>query len=328
MRSIGHRLAVYLFTLLAIMSLHFALIHAMPGDPLIHILGEDGYAAASQAPELLDKLRHQYGLNGSVGRRLIQFWGRVLQGDWGYSLSYGQPVFSVIMQRLPQTLWLLTPAVMISAILAAVLGAWAGFYHGRAPEQLLTRTLMALYAMPGFCLAMLLVALLAATTGSIPRGGLDIRFAEGFRTGLSEALRNLFLPVMILSIGATAAKYLVMKNAMRQILNTDFVLTAIAKGLSGWRLLVWHVLPNAWPPLINMVALHAGRLVSGALLVEIVFSWPGMGGLLQEAALSRDYPLLMGCFAVLTVCVLLANALADVACIWADPRVADGVAAR
>jgi peptide/nickel transport system permease protein len=328
MRPVAIRIVVYVLTVFAIVSLHFVIIHAMPGDPLIHILGEDAYALLGQSSEQLEKVREQFGLDGSLPVRYVGFWKNILQGKWGHSLCYGQPVFLVIMKKLPQTLLLLTPALFISAILAAVFGTLAGFYNGSRPESLTTKVFMVLYSLPGFCIAMLLVSFMAAFSGNIPRGGLDILAHGSLLEGLWIAIKHMALPVAVVSIGATAAKYLVMKSAIVQILSEDFVLTAVSKGLSGWRLLAGHIFPNALPPLINMVALHAGFLVSGALLVEIVFSWPGMGSLIREAALSRDYPLLMGCFAVLSSCVLLANALADVLCVLADPRVADGSAAQ
>jgi peptide/nickel transport system permease protein len=324
MRQVLTRASWYAIVFLLVVTLNFFLVRLMPGDPLVHLLGEEGYLYLYvHQPQALEEVKAKYGLDKPVVVQYLTYLGKCLRGDFGWSYQYGQPVFKVIIFRLKWTLVLLLPAIALSALLGAWLGSLAGWRRGGKREVLSTLLLLFLYSLPTYCLGMILILLLAYHAGWFPLGGMA---GEG-KAGLArvgDVLRHLALPLTVLVIHNTAYNYLIMRNAVAQVKTEDFVLTAAAKGLKEKQVLFRHVLPNALPPLINVVALDFGFLLAGALLVEVVFSWQGMGTLIYEAVVSRDYPLLQACFLILTGGVLLANLAADLLCAWVDPRIREG----
>ena len=308
------KIGLYVLTFWVICSLDFALIHLMPGDALVHLLGEEGYASAMD-PGAVAAMRAKFHLDGSLGQQYGRFLGRMVTGDWGWTFYYGRPVSRMVCQRLGWTLLLLGPSLVLSTLLGAVLGALSGWYSHLKGERLLPAVFLFVYAIPGYCLGILLLAL-AARTGLFPLGGM-MPAGAGFWT----TLRYLALPLFVLTLHGTAYKYMIMRNAVRQELHLPYVATAMSKGLASGRILFFHILKNTLPPYVSVVALNLGFLVGGALLVEVVFSWQGMGTLIYQAVLSRDYPLLSGALMVLCLCVLLANLTADLVYAVSDPRI-------
>ncbi len=247
---------------------------------------------------------------------------RMVRGDLGWTSHYDKPVIEVLRFRLKWTLVLLVPAATVSIGAGGLLGLLAGWRSGKRADRILTALLLLLHSVPSYCLGILLLLLLSIHAPFFPSGGMMSGPLSGL-AGLADLLHHMGLPFSALVLCGAASHFLVMRSAVRQVSAKDYVLTALSLGLSDRRVLLRHMLPNALPPLVNMAALEFGFMVGGALLVEMVFSWQGMGTLIHDAVLSRDYPLLSGCLFVLTLCVIAANGLADLACAAVDPRVRD-----
>ncbi len=310
-RSLARKSLLYLWTLLMVLALNFSLVHLIPGDPLVHLIGEEGYAHLSaRQPETLTRLRADYGLDRPAAVRVSIYLRELAHGDWGWSYHHGQPVIRVIAQRLGWTLGLLAPAVLTSSLLAACIGAASGWRSRRSRERVLPSLFLALYALPAYGLAMFLV-LAAARLDLLAPGGMG---------STSGGWGPMILPFAVLVIHGTAYKYLIMRHAVRQEIDAPYVLTALSKGLSPRQVLSCHVLKNVLGPYLAVVALNIGFMVGGTLLVEVVFSLQGMGTLIHQAVLARDYPVLSGSLLVLALSVLAANAAADLTQALIDPR--------
>ena len=306
----------YATALLAVLTLNFLLIHMMPGDPLIHILGEEGYLfLSSQPPSSLDAVREAYQLNGSLFQQFLAHIFRILHGDMGWSHHHGMAVIKVIWPRMGWTLLLLVPSVIISTIAGGTLGALAGWSPRGKTDRILTPLFLLIYSIPGYCLGLFLL-ILAFHVDGFPMGGMP--------SGTAEMFLYMMMPMSVLILHSTAYKYMIMKNAVVQESQGAYVLTARSKGLADTRVLFGHVVKNALPPFITVVALHLGFMMGGALVVEMVFSWQGMGTLIYDAVISRDYPLISGCFLIICVSVILANAVADMVHGLLDPRIRSG----
>jgi peptide/nickel transport system permease protein len=314
----------YIITFLAMIALIFFISHLMPGSPLKNILGEETYfRMLSQNPETLEELNKEYGLNRPLVEQFIIYLTALLNADLGYSYKYRQPISELILFRLKWTLLLLLPSTVLGAMLGAFFGALTGWNHGSGLDSIFTSWLLFVYSMPHYWLAMLFVLVFAFHLDLLPLSGICSAGSQGFQR-LVDILVHMALPVSVLTSLNVSYNYLIMRGSVVQIMGEGFVLTARAKGLMERDVLFRHVLRNAMLPLVTVIALDFGFMVSGALLVEIVFSWGGMGTLVYDAVLARDYPLLHGSFLVIACCVLAANFLADVLYVVLDPRLRAG----
>lgn len=305
-------------TLLIIITMNFFIPHLMPGDPVIMLFGQDAVTLNHQ--ELAD-LTIQFGLDKPLLQQFFEYLQLLASGNLGYSFHYRQMVSSVIGQHFIWTIILVLPAIFLSSLLAMILGLFAGWKVNSKTDLALTLTSLILYAFPQFLAAMLLLYFLGFKWQLFPLGGLYSTNADSTPAILLDVLWHLTLPVIVLTLSGTTAKFLVTRNSVATVRNNDYIRYAVAKGLSTLRILSVHVLKNACLPLLSMVALNIGFMVSGALIVEIVFSLNGMGSLIYEAALYRDYPVLQGCFLILTLFVVGANALVELLYGIIDPRI-------
>jgi len=314
---IRRKLGGYLVTLLMVLSFNFLLVHLMPGDPLVHLLGEEGYARLSG--DAVHALRAELGMDRSMARQYGLYLIKIGTGDWGWSHRYGQSVLQVIAVRLKWTLALLLPALVVGTLAGGWLGATAGWRHRDRSQRLLGHALLGLYAIPAYCSGLLLL-LAASSWSGFPLIGVAMQ-GEGFRTAIGQWI----LPFILVAFHGAAYKYLIMRHLVRHEIDQPYVTTALSKGLTDRQVLYGHILPNTLPAFITVVALNLGFMFGGTLLVEVVFSWQGMGSLIYQAVLARDYPMLSGTLTVLAVSVLAANALADLVNGRVDPRIAEGV---
>ncbi|OPY52945.1 MAG: dipeptide transporter permease DppB [Methanosaeta sp. PtaU1.Bin060] len=313
----------YSVSLFIIVTLLFIIPRMMPGDPFISVLGEEVYY---RSPELVAELKAQYGLDRPLPEQYISYLQNLVQGNFGYSFHYSQPVWDVIAYKMGWTFVLLIPSVILGAILGIVLGSVAGWRHGRGMDTAVTSLFLFIYSMPHYWLAMIFVLLFAFYLGLFPLSGITSGGLAGAEK-LKDVLWHMALPTFVLTLFGASYNYFIMRGSVLQVLGEGFVLTARAKGLSERDVLFRHVLKNSLLPLVTVIALDFGFMVSGALLVEIVFSWGGMGTLVYDAVLARDYPLLHGSFLVIAVCVLAANFIADALYAVLDPRIRGGKAA-
>ncbi len=312
------RLLPYLAVLWAAITLNFLLPHLAPGDPIDRFSGE----ANSLSPEQRDRLRADYGLDGSLVEQYGRSWARLAQGDLGTSVRYSRPVARVLLDRLPWTLALVGSATAIASAIGVLAGAFSAGRRGRRRDVLAVVGLMALDSMPGFWIGMVLVAVFAVHLGWLPSFGAVPLDAAGLGAGaLLEMGRRLVLPVTTLVLATVGTTFLLARGAMVAALDAPYVGLAEAGGLPPRRIVYRHALRNALLPVSTHLAVTVGSLLSGAVVVETVFAYPGLGRVAFEAVQARDYALLQGAFLMVTVAVVLANALADLAYPRLDPRV-------
>jgi len=314
--AVGSRVARYLAALIVIVTLNFLLPRMMPGDPLMNVVGEEAYYAAGGA---LDELKTDLGLDQPLLVQYGRYLGGLLTGDWGYSYLYLQPVRDAIALHLRWTLVLVLPAVVLAALLATLLGGIAAWRRSSRTDVGLSALSLIVYSMPHYWLAMLALFIFSFRLGWFPLG----RATSGGATNLPYLIDvgwHMLLPLAVITAFKATYDFLIVRGSVVSILGEDYVLMAQAKGLSGMAVLFRHVLRNALAPLVTVTAIQFGMVLSGALLVEVVFSWPGMGTLIYDAIAARDYPLLQSAFLIIAICVLAANFIADVLYPLLDPR--------
>lgn len=317
-RDIAFKLANAVFLLLAVVVLNFCLIHAAPGDPAEVIAGEMGGATK----EVMDAIRQQYGLDRPLPEQLGAYLIHIAHGDFGYSYYFNQPVVKLMMQRLPATALL----VIASLVVAVLVGTLLGVLSARKPNGLLNHFVsifsLAGYAAPVFWTGLMLIVLFAAYIPIFPVNGMaDVAHPkEGIAYAL-DVLHHLTLPAMTLAIVYIAQYSRLARTSMIDVLHADYIRTARAKGLGEFIVVFKHALRNAVIPVVTMVGLQFGHLFAGAVLVETVFGWPGLGRLVFESILRRDYPTLLGVLFFSALLVMAANILTDLAYRLIDPRI-------
>ncbi len=314
--TIASRAVRYLTALLIIVTLNFLLPRMMPGDPVMNIVGEEAYYGSGEA---LDVLRADLGLDEALHVQYGRYLAGLATGDWGYSYLYLQPVRESITLHLGWTLALVLPSVILAALIAALLGSIAAWRRGSRTDVGLSGVHLFIYSMPHYWLAMLLLLVFSFKLGWFPLGRATSAGVSGLPY-LIDVGWHMLLPLLVVTAFKAAYDFLIVRNSVVSILGEDYVLMAQAKGLSGMAVLFRHALRNALAPLVTVTAIQFGMVLSGALLVEVVFSWPGMGTLIYDAIGARDYPLLQSAFLIIAVCVLIANFIADLLYPQLDPR--------
>lgn len=318
LKRLVSRLAQGLALVLAVVVLNFVLVHAAPGDPVETIAGASG----GMDEKLQAELRAQYGLDRPLPVQLGIYLGKVLRGDLGYSYFFNLPVSGLIAERVPATL-----ALVLTAVLAAfVMGTTLGVLSSRKPNGWLSQTINVLslvgFAAPVFWLGMLLVILLASVFPVFPVSGM--RGIESDGRGLRDVLdvlHHLVLPAFTLGLVYLAQYSRLSRAAMLDVLGADYIRTARAKGLSERVVLYKHALRNAVLPVVTVLGLQFGNVLAGAIVVETVFNWPGLGRLAYESVLRRDYPTILGVLLFSSVVVVVMNQLTDLCYRLIDPRI-------
>ena len=306
----------YIIVFWAIVSLNFLLPRVMPGDPVINILGEQAFYSSNEA---LDVLRAQLGLNVPIYIQYVRYIEGIFTGEWGYSYLYMQPALSATVLHLRRTMLLILPGIIMGTAIAAVFGSLAAWYRKSHLDFGLSGIFLLFYAMPHYWLAMLLLTIFSYFLCWFPLG----RATSGGLSGwpyLLDAGWHMVLPLLVITIFKAGYDFLIVRSAIITVYGEDYLLSARARGLSEMTVLFKHALRNALAPLATVTAIQFGMLFSGVLLVEVVFSWPGMGTLIYTAINARDYPLLQAAFLIITVCVLLANFIADILYTHLDPK--------
>lgn len=290
---------------LAVMSLLvYVLIGLMPGDPVDLMLAGNPH----MTPEDAARLRALYGLDQPLLARYGRWLLDLLSGDTGYSRLYGLPVFAVLLPRLFNTAVLMGLALVLTVVLAVPLGVYAARRACTGLDRAVNVFCLAGLALPAFWFALLLISLFVVKLGWLPAGA------------TLEEPASLLLPVLTIAVGGLAAYTRHTRNAMREALAADHIRTARAKGCSPARVTWNHAFKNALPPILTLLMLDLGTLLSGAVTVETIFAYPGMGKLMFDAVMGNDFNLAMTGFLLLTACVLLFNVLADVVQRLLDPR--------
>ncbi|WP_398469353.1 ABC transporter permease [Tardiphaga sp.] len=307
--------------LLAVLVLNFCLIHAAPGDPALVIAGEMGGASA----EVIAALRVKYGLDKSLLEQLFTYLGKVATGDFGYSYYFNEPVLGLIGQRIPATLYLVLSALALSIVIGTVLGIISARKPNGLFSQGVTVISLAGYAAPVFWTGLMLLLLFGSVWPILPVTGMtDVaRPKVGFAYVL-DVLQHLVLPATTLALVYIAQYSRLARVNMIDALTADYVRTARAKGLPEFIVIGKHALRNTLIPIVTVAGLQFGHLFAGAVLVETVFSWPGMGRLVFESILRRDYPTLLAVLFFSAVLVMAANIITDLVYRLVDPRIRSG----
>lgn len=312
------RILQYVLVLLIAITLNFMLPRMMPGNPLALLAGAD---VGLLSPEQRAEVAARAGLDRPIVDQYTSYLGNLVQGDLGFSYRQKRPIVDMILERLPWTFLLAGSALLFSAVVGVALGAFSAWRRGRPTDLTLLGLMIALDSLPSFWLGMLFVSLFAVQLGFFPSGGAITAASslEGVDLALNIA-SHAVLPVLTLSLLSVPGVYLTMRYAMLSVLGEDFIRTARAKGVSERRVLFRHVARNALAPVATVLALRLGLAFGGTVVVETVFSYPGLGRLIFEAVSGRDYPVMQATFLVFTVAVLLSNLLADVLYPLIDPR--------
>jgi peptide/nickel transport system permease protein len=304
---------------LAVVVLNFLLVHAAPGDPVETIAGASG----GMSEDLKDELRRQYGLDEPLFKQLTVYLGKVLSGDLGHSYFFNLPVSELILERVPATLLL-----VLSAVLAAFgIGTTLGVLASRRPNGLLSQAITVIslvgFAAPVFWTGIMLIILLASVFPLFPIAGMRAVDAgpSGGLADLLDVLHHLVLPTLTLALVYVAQYSRLARASMLDVLGSDYIRTARAKGLAERVVLYKHALRNAVLPVVTMLGLQFGNLLAGAVLVETVFNWPGLGRLAFESVLRRDYPTILGVLLFSSIIVIVMNQLTDLAYRLIDPRI-------
>ncbi|HEX9036024.1 MAG TPA: ABC transporter permease [Ktedonobacterales bacterium] len=322
MRHLVQRITLYLVALWSSATLNFLIPRLTPGDPALALLAR---MHGRVSPAALRALEIQYGVSHEpLYSQYFQYLGGLVHGDLGTSFTNAEPVTNVIARDLPWTLALVGLSLVISFVVGTVMGVAVAWWRGSALDTVLMPVFTFISAIPYFWFALALVFFLAYVHPWLPpSGGYDIyTYTPSWEPGfLLSAVWYGILPAFTIVIGSIAGWMLGMRNTMITTLSEDYVLMAEAKGLSRWRVMMTYAARNAILPNITSFALSLGFVVSGSLLTEIVFNYPGIGYALVQGVENKDYPVIQGLFLIITVAVLVANLLADVVYVVLDPRV-------
>ena len=319
LRYAASRLLQALGLVLAVVVLNFVLVHAAPGDTVETIAGASG----GMSPELMAQLRTQYGLDQSLPVQLGVYLGKVARGDLGYSYFFNLPVTAMIAERVPATLLLVLSAVLLAFFVGTALGVLSSRKPNGWLSQFITVLSLVGFAAPVFWLGIMLVILLASVFPILPVAGMrsiDSTGGGGLKDMLDVA-HHLVLPTLTLSLVYLAQYSRLARSSMLDVLGSDFIRTARAKGLADRVVLYKHALRNALLPVVTVLGLQFGNVLAGAILVETVFNWPGLGRLAFESVLRRDYPTILGVLLFSSVVVVVMNQLTDLCYRFIDPRI-------
>jgi ABC-type dipeptide/oligopeptide/nickel transport system permease component len=299
---LSRRLLLLLPLSLAVLTIVFSFLRILPGDPVEAMLGE----GAQQAD--VELMRKQLLLDQPLWRQYILYLWNVLHGDFGSSWSFQMPVTELILSRFPATAEMAIAGMMIALVIAVPLGIVAAKRPNTWTDRLTTIFAVSGAAIPHFWLGPLFILLFSIGTGWFPVSG-------------RGSLAHLVLPALTLGTALAAILMRMLRTSLLEELRADYIRTARAKGASETRILFGHAMRNALLPVVTLLALQFGSLLTGAVITETIFSWPGLGRLLIQAIFSRDYPLVQGCVLVFAILYLIANLIADLLYGVLDPRI-------
>jgi len=288
--------------MLGVVTMVFFLVHMIPGDPVTVMLGEHAMAVEKAA------LRHQLGLDQPLLNQYVLFLKGIFQGNLGNSIFYRLPVSSIIASRLPATIILAAAAMAVALFIALPLGIIAGSRQYSTIDNFSMFLSLLGISMPNFWLGPLLIIIFSIKLDWLPVSGM-------------EGLKSLILPAITLGTALAAILSRMTRSSLLEVISREYLTAARARGLPGWKVLLKHALKNALLPVVTIIGLQFGALLSGAIVTEKVFSWPGIGSLLIQAVFTRDYPMVQGCILVISFCYIIANITTELFYALIDPRI-------
>ena len=315
----GGKFLQYVIVIVLMLTLNFLLPRLMPGNPLVFLAGEDvGFMTSEEKNEILDK----HGLNDSIPQQYISYIKNIVTGDFGYSYQQKRPIVDLLKERMPWTLLLAGLGLVISTIIGVMFGALSAWRRGTSIDANLLTMFMFLSAMPSFWIGMILVSIFSAQLGLFPVFGAESGWSN--LTGMDrlfDILRHLALPLTTLVLISVTNTFMIMRYSMLNVLGEDYIMMAKAKGVRDRVIKYKHAMRNALLPVATVFMLSLGFMLGGATVIETVFAYPGVGRLMFESVVSRDYPLIQATFLIITFSVVIANLLADILYPLLDPKV-------
>lgn len=293
----------------------FLLLHLAPGDPAVYFLPAD-----VTDPTQIERVRERLGLDDSLVEQYFHWLGSVLQGDFGDAYSYGEPVTSVIADRLKPTLQLQVISITFAFVVAIPLGVAAAVYQSTWVDRSLTTGSLFGLSMPDFWFGLLLISFFSLRLGWLPTSG------NGGDAPIYERWEYFVMPVMVLGLSTIPWYSRFMRSSLVQVRSEDYIRAARARGLSETRVLVRHAIKPASLPVLTILALSLTRLIGGSVIVEVIFAWPGLGRLAYDSILRQDFPVVMALTLLVAASVILINIVLDVTYTLVDPRISYGVA--
>jgi peptide/nickel transport system permease protein len=313
-RYIARRLVQAIPLLFIVSVISFLIINLAPGGPLSMFVNIE-----TAAPTDIERIRVQLGLDKPIYVRYVLWLGNVLRGDFGLSYLTRRPVMDMLLEALPNTLVLSLCATVFSYAVAIPAGILSAVKRNTAVDYALSTLSFIGVSLPSFWFGLMMILVFSLRLGWLPSSRMSSLDLEGFHLG--DRLVHLILPTLVLGMGTMASKMRYMRSAMLEVIRQDYVRTARAKGLSGTVVIWKHALRNALLPVITLLGVIIPSLVGGAVLVETIFAWPGIGRIAITASFNRDYPLIMGNLLLSSVMVILGSLIADVLYSLADPRI-------
>jgi len=311
-RYLLRRLLQSLLLLVLVSMIAFAILHLAPGGPLAQFL-----ATGNMGQEDVDRLMAQYGLNRPLPIQYLEWAGNLLTGDWGVSYRDQLPVLKKIGMHVGPTLELMVTSTLLAMFIGGLIGILGAVRRHSFFDHLATIGAMVALSIPTFWFGLAIIYVFSVNLGWLPAGNRE-NIGDG---SFLDRLRHLVLPCIVLALVSTAVWSRYMRSSMLDVVNQDYIRTAKSKGVPAMRILFHHALRNALLPMITITGLHVSTLLSGALVTETVFTWPGMGRLFLDSVSNRDYPVVMGMLMFTACMVLLGSLVADLLYSVADPRI-------
>jgi peptide/nickel transport system permease protein len=316
-RYLATKIATLIFTLFAVVTFNFLLFHVLPGDP-VHLMARSGHLDQQAQAELTEL----FGLDRPIFVQYLIYLKDLLHGDLGFSYVYRQPVTDVLGPAIKNTVLLLGAATLLTVVVGIGLGVLAGARANSRTDSTVVVNSLILWSLPTFWIGLILIFVFGVWLGGLPISGITTPGYEFTTWGhIVDVGRHLILPTITLALVEVAEFSLITRSSLVDVMSEDYMLTARAKGLAR-RVIVWHHgVRNALLPVVTATALYVGLVLGGAIQVEAVFSWPGMGLLTYKSVLARDCPVLEASFLIFSITVILANFAADLLYRVIDPRV-------
>ncbi len=300
-----------------VLTITFFLLHLAPGDPMSR------YYHPDISPETIAGIRERLGLDRPVLEQYLRWMGSFMRGDFGMSLRYNRPVSELLAEAIPNTLRLTVASLLLYILVGGALGILSAVRRYSVFDRVNTIAALFVYSIPSFWLALMLILLFSLKAGILPSSHMEsIGAGElGGAALLWDRLRHLVLPAFVLGVASAAGMARYMRGSMLDVLREDYIRTARAKGLPEGRVFLKHALKNAAVPVVTIIGLSIPFLLGGSVVVEKIFSWPGMGRLMVDAIYSRDYPVVLAVNFVVAVMVIVGNLVADIGYALLDPRI-------
>jgi len=315
----------YVGVLLSALVLNFALPRVAPGNPIDFLLPPE--QAGTLTPAQRQQLLAQFGLDKPIPAQFVDYLSGIVHGNFAYSVVYGRPVRDLLVERLPWTLLLVGTATVLATVIATLVGFRSAARRGSGADTRMLTTMIFIHSTPPFFVGMLMILVFSIYLHLFPIfGAIPLLPAHGLEL-VGQVATRLALPLLTLTLFSLGPIYLVARAALVSEMQEDYVLAAEAKGITPTQVR-HHAERNAVVPVATITLLNVGQVVGGALVVETVFSYPGLGRLIYDSVIARDYPVLQGTFLLLVITVIIANLVNDLIYPWLDPRIRSGTATR